>query len=218
MPSFTKTLVPVYQTTRRNIPQDYSPRSGSSIQHSNCTCRPKFIIIRIAHLSFEFFLNLFTLALFKAVLFVCAGVNVGCSLALFKAVLFVCAGVNVDCSLALFKAVLFVCAGVNVGCSCVCIHASFTCHCTNPDEGDCNTRRNVRIATTSDTGVRNCASRRRVHARTHTQFPLRDTLYQTRLRSDSFGAGEVCRLRNSTLGRYEHTNLKKMYGGTTVPV
>ena len=67
------------------------------------------------------------------------------------------------------------CAGVNIGCSCACVHTSFSNHCTHPDEGDCSARRNVRITSTGDTGVRNCASRRRVHARTHTQFALRDT-------------------------------------------
>ena len=124
-------------------------------------------------------------------LYLCAaGFSVGCSPAIFKAVFMCAAGFTVGCSPAVFKGV-FMCAGVNVGCSCACIH---TCFSYRPDEGDWNARRNVRIATTGDMGVRNCASRRRVHARTHTQFPLRDTPYQTRLRSDSFGAGEVCRL------------------------
>lgn len=126
--------------------------------------------------------------------------------------LYLCTGFNDGCSPTVLKAV-FMCAGVNFGCGSACVRTCFS----YPDEGGFSARRNVRIATTGDTGVRNCASRRCVHARTHMQFPLRDKPYQTRLRSDSFGAGEVCRLRNSTLGRYEHTNRKKMYGSMTLP-
>jgi hypothetical protein len=99
------------------------------------TIWPKFIIVQIACLSFEFFFILFTLVLCKAVLCMCVGFNVGCSPAVFKAV-FMCAGFNVGCSPAVFKAVfmcaagfnvdcspaVFMCAVVNVGCSCVCVY------------------------------------------------------------------------------------------------